>query len=244
MPPSRTILITDSDPVAVATMAQELERYGFLTRRADSAQAMLDVLASQRIDLIVMESQLPDADGVSLTRELRRRLRIPVIFVASQAQTYDRIIGLESGADDFLGKPFEPREVVARVRAALRTRDNLTSRPTRTTPPADWRVDNDNCCLYTEDDALVALSPTEFRLLKAFLHAPGRLLNRDQLLVSVHGHDTRVAPRNVDLLVARLRQKLAATPRGALAIRTVRGKGYLFRPEPASGGAAASATIA
>ncbi len=234
MPPSRTILITDSYPDAVAVMARELKRYGFQTCEADCAQAMLDLLASRHVDLIVMESDLPDADGVSLTRELRRQLRIPVIFVASQAQTYDRIIGLESGADDFLGKPVEPREVVARVRAALRTRDNLGAPAPRGAPPGNWRMDSSNCCLHTDDDGLVALSPTEFRLLKAFLRSPGRLLNRDQLLISVHGDNTRVAPRNVDLLVARLRQKLSATPQGALAIRTVRGKGYLFRPVPGS----------
>lgn len=244
MPPTRTILITDSDPDAVAEMARELERYGFQTCSADCAQAMLDVLASQHIDLIVMETQLPDADGFSLTRELRRRRRIPVIFVASQAQTYDRIIGLESGADDFLGKPFEPREVVARVRAALRTRDTLGRPAPRDAAKSPWRMDNDNCCLYTDNDALVALSPTEFRLLKAFLRSPGRLLNRDQLLMSVHGDNTRVAPRNVDLLVARLRQKLSGTPQGALAIRTVRGKGYLFRLAASGGTSAPSATIA
>jgi two-component system OmpR family response regulator len=236
--PRRTILIADEDSAVTTLLASQLEWHGFQTCCVGTAQAMVQVLGQRQVDLVVMESRLPDVDGFALMQQLQRHWGIPVIILSTHSQTFDRIIGLESGADDYLGKPFEPREVVARVRAVLRARPTQTLLPVYpATKPrqasgalaAHWRIDRSNNCLHGGEGDTVALSPMECRLLEAFLHAPDSLLTREQLRWLVHGKATRVGERNIDLLVARLRQKLAHFPNGSTAIRTVRGKGYLLR---------------
>lgn len=243
MPPrARTILLADEDTTVAATLQAPLERHGFQLCAVYSAQAMAQLLARRHVDLVLMESRLPDGDGFALTQQLHQQLGIPVIILSAHAQVYDRIIGLECGADDYMAKPFEPREVVARIRAVLRIRPvhaalgghpALRTRQPEEVVAAHWRIDKDSSCLYVEGGLAVALSPREYRLLEIFLRMPGRLLTREQLRWQVHGQNTRVAERNIDLLVARLRHKLGRVPQGVNAIRTVRGKGYLLRAQAA-----------
>ncbi|WP_027478177.1 response regulator [Curvibacter gracilis] len=225
------ILVVDDDADITQLLAQYLSRFGFTAHTARDADTMRMVLAAQPVDLVVLDVMLPGTDGLALARELRARSRIPIIMLTARGDPYDRVIGLEMGADDYMSKPFEPRELVARIQTVLR---RITSG--QAPPPEEsevvhfdgWQLHRMARHLITPEGVVTPLSNAEFRLLCTFLSMPRRICSRDQLMEDARGRSMEVFERSIDLLVSRLRQKLGDDPREPRFIKTVRGAGYLF----------------
>jgi two-component system OmpR family response regulator len=232
MTPKTQILIVDDDEDINRLLANYLLPYGIEAHAAGDGPGMRRQLERHKIELIVMDVMLPGADGLSLTREVRQHSQIPVIMLTARCDHFDRVLGLENGADDYITKPFEPRELVARIQSVLR-RATLRGQPAERSGGDvigfnGWRLDANNHSLCAPSGLNVMLSNAEFRLLSSFLRTPRRLLSRDQLVELAHGHVAGAGERSIDLLVSRLRQKLAGAPDGPEMIKTVRGRGYLF----------------
>jgi two-component system OmpR family response regulator len=215
-------------------LSRFLTRHGFRVTTGVDGRDMHKALNDQAIDLIVLDLMLPGEDGLSLCRRLRAESSVPVIMLTAMGEEIDRIVGLEMGADDYLAKPFNPRELLARIRAVLRRAD---SRPRRTNDSggcrtvlgfAGWTLDLDRRELRDAAGVLVPLSTGEFELLAAFTQHPQRVLSRDQLLDLARGRDALPFDRAIDVQVSRLRRKIEADAREPELIKTVRGGGYLF----------------
>ena len=237
MPSSARILVVDDDPEIRDLVCAFLGRHGFLVEAAEDGPSMERALAREPADLVVLDLMLPGEDGLSLTRRLAAGPGTPVIILSAMGEDTDRIVGLEIGADDYLAKPCNPRELLARVRAVLRrnreARDRQTAQPGGTTVEfAGWRLDPLRRELRSPEGVLVELSGGEIALLRAFVERPQRVLTRDQLLDHARGPDADSFDRAVDVQVSRLRRKLAAAAAGEI-IRTVRNEGYVFLPDVA-----------
>ncbi len=232
------VLLVDDDVEIGNLLARFLMAYNLGVHVARNDHEMRNTLSQHPIDLVIMDVMLPSGDGISLTRELRQQSRLPIIMLSARTDYFDRVLGLESGADDYVTKPFEPRELVARIQAVLRR--SAQPEPQTSTAPEPrlgfegWTFDPDGHSLLTPEGLNVTLSNAEFRLLTAFLRSPRRLLNRDQLRVAVSGRavGVGVGERSIDLLVSRLRQKLALSNDPTDTIKTVRGQGYIFDAMP------------
>jgi len=226
------VLIVDDDEDISGLLANYLVPYGFVTHVACDGDSMRRQLERHTIDLIVMDVMLPGTDGLSLTREVRLHAPIPVIMLTARSDPYDRVLGLENGADDYVTKPFEPRELVARIQSVLRrvtAQGQTNGRDSGNVISFNgWKLNAENHSLHAPSGVTVVLSNAEFRLLCSFLHTPRRLMSRDQLIELAHGHVAGAGERSIDLLVSRLRQKLAESPNGPEMIKTIRGRGYLF----------------
>ncbi len=226
------VLIVDDDADIRELLCGYLERFGILGEGASDGVAMRAALQRGQFDAIVLDLMLPGEDGLSLCRSLRASSDIPILMLTARCEPTDRIIGLELGADDYIAKPFEPRELVARIQSVLRrVRDG------REAPRGDerssirfdaWRLDSVLRQLEDADGMLVPLSNAEFRLLWVFLERPRRVLSREHLLDAARGRSIEAFERSIDLLVSRLRQKLRDDPKAPRLIKTVRGEGYLF----------------
>jgi len=234
-PPPDHILIVDDDAGIRELAAEYLQRQGLQVSVAADGRQMREVLATQRIDLLVLDLMLPGTDGITLCRELRSpgAPPLPIIMLTARSDEADRILGLELGADDYLTKPFAARELLARIHAVLRrTRmlpPNLAkAEPARQLAFGDWRLDTTARHLLDATGAVVALSGAEYRLLRVLLDHPQRILTRDQLLQLTQGRDADVFDRSIDLLVSRVRQRLGDGARGSRYIKTVRNEGYVF----------------
>ena len=221
------ILIVDDDDSIRDALADYLARQGFRVRLAQDAAAMDRALAVAAADLVLLDLMLPGEDGLSVCRRLRAG-GPPVLMLSALGETMDRIVGLEVGADDYLAKPFDPRELLARIRALLRRRDVDGGAPPELRF-AGWRFDVEQRRLHAPDGGLVSLSGGEAALLRAFAESPGRLLSRDQLMERARGGAADAFDRAIDLAVSRLRRKLGRHDATAL-IETVRGEGYRFLP--------------
>lgn len=225
------ILIVDDDADIRSLLADYLGEQGWLVSTAQDGTAMQQVLDSTPIDLIVLDLTLPGSDGLTLCRDLRARSAIPVIMLTARSAPLDRILGLEIGADDYLCKPFEPRELLVRIRNVLRR--NGPAAQGMSGPPtvwhfADWTLDENTRQLQNGAGLVVVLSGGEYRLLKALLERPNRALNRDQLLSLTQGRETDPLDRSIDLHISRLRQKLGDDARAPHLIKTLRNEGYLL----------------
>lgn len=234
------ILVVDDDADITQLLAQYLSRFGFTAHTARDADSMRMVLAAQPVDLVVLDVMLPGTDGLALARELRSRSRIPIIMLTARGDPYDRVIGLEMGADDYMSKPFEPRELVARIQTVLRR----TAAGAATAPQAaeaevvhfdGWSLYRMERHLVSPEGVVIPLSNAEFRLLCTFLGMPRRIFSRDQLMEQARGRAMDTFERSIDLLVSRLRQKLSDDPREPRLIKTVRGAGYLFNVRSVQG---------
>ncbi len=192
-----------------------------------------------RIDLIVLDLMLPGEDGLSICKRLRTRSQVPIIMLTAKGDEVDRILGLEMGADDYLAKPFNPRELLARVRAVLRRSAIVALNPAqhgaRVLGFLGWRIDRTVRELRDSKGTRVILTDAEFSLLQALCERPGRVLSRDQLLDVTQGRSPGMFERSIDILISRLRRKIERDPRQPSIIRTVRSEGYVFTPmvEPA-----------
>jgi two-component system OmpR family response regulator len=232
-------LIVDDDAELRTLVAGYLQRYGMRVTAVADGAGLRRTLPSgmpgttDPFDVLLLDLMLPDANGLDLCRWVREKSTLPVIMLTAQGDPASRIIGLELGADDYLPKPFEPRELVARINAVLRR-----AAPPRATTPASgtrrfagWALDETLRQLCAPDGVLVPLSNAEFRLLKAFTDHPGQVLGRERLLELTRAPGAEPTDRSVDLAVSRLRQKLGAAARGGELIRTLRGSGYQFTGE-------------
>lgn len=224
------LLLVDDEPTLREPLAEYLSRQGFAVREAQSAAAARSALQQERPDLVLLDIMMPGEDGLSLCRHLVETRDLPVILLTAKGEATDRIIGLEIGADDYVTKPFEPRELVARIRSVLRRAD-------RTPEPAHedahymfegWRLDPLKRRLIDPEGAVVSISTAEFRMLRAFLDHPRQVLDRDRLLDMVQGREAHIFDRAVDNQVSRLRRKIEADSRNPELITTVRGGGYRF----------------
>ena len=234
------ILVVDDDREIRTLLAEYLDGNGCRTATAANGAEMSHVLDVSRVDLIVLDLNLPGEDGLTLCRNLRARSNLPVIMLTARSAPLDRILGLEMGADDYLPKPFEPRELLARIRSVMRRTQALP--PGMAAPDATslhfsgWTLDLTARHLINPQGVVVALSGAEFRLLKIFLEHPNHVLSREQLLNLTQGRDAEPFDRSIDLQVSRLRQKLAEDARSPQLIKTIRNEGYVLAasvtPEP------------
>ncbi|SFE03352.1 response regulator [Paracidovorax konjaci] len=238
----QNILVVDDDDDITDLLTQYLGRFGYAAHAARDGAAMRARMAERSMDLVVLDLMLPGTDGMALARELRTRSAVPIIMLTARADAYDRVLGLELGADDYMTKPFEPRELVARIHSVLRR----AAAPVRTAPPvpggaADvvrfdgWSLHSVERHLVTPDGVTVPLSNAEYRLLCTFLRMPRRVCSRDQLMEHARGRSMESFERSIDLLVSRLRHKLSDDPRAPSLIKTVRGSGYLFNIQTVQG---------
>ncbi|MFO1263228.1 MAG: response regulator [Rhodoferax sp.] len=230
---STHILIVDDDADITQLLKAYLSRYAFTVHTAPDGVAMHQIMDQQTMDLVVLDIMLPGTDGLALARELRQKSLVPIIMLTARSNPLDRIIGLENGADDYLSKPFEPRELVARIHTVLRRArvpHDAPADPTRSDVVCfdGWELHRDERRLRAPDGVVVALSNAEFRLLCTFLQTPRHLFSRDQLAEHTRGRGLDGLERSIDLLVSRLRGKLARQSDADSPIRTVRGAGYVF----------------
>jgi two-component system OmpR family response regulator len=234
MNPMPHLLLVDDDEDILSLLTSFFRKHAYMVSVAEEGPAMFAVLEKDPIDLVILDVMLRNEDGFSLCRRLRETSRVPVIMLTAMADHTDRVVGLEIGADDYLTKPFDQRELLARVKAVLR-RTAETAAPTSSeTRPAlcfaGWRLDVARRELRSEDNALVFLSGGEFDLLLAFAEHPQRVLTRDQLLDFARGVSHDAYDRAIDVQVSRLRHKLEDDPKNPSLIRTVRNGGYIFTP--------------
>ena len=228
------IAVTDDDPEIRALVSSLLTREGFEVEACAGAAELDRLFERRRVDLVLLDVMMPGEDGVSICRRLRARGDVAILMVTAKSDDIDRIIGLEVGADDYLPKPFNPRELIARVRAILRrTREahragEMPGRETYTF--AGWTLDAASRDLTSSSGELVPLTGGEFDLLLVLLSHPQRVLNRDQLLDWTRGRSAQPFDRTIDVQLSRLRRKLEDNPAEPTIIRTVRGGGYLFSP--------------
>lgn len=227
------ILVVEDDPVIAKMIEELLAENGFLVSAAPSARDMDLLLAQESVDLILLDVMLPNEDGFSVCRRLRAGSSVPIIMVTALDEDVDRIVGLEIGADDYISKPFNSRELVARIRALMRRVDASAlahKGRQRLFRFARWSLYPAERLLHNPDRVRVTLTSAEFDLLLAFCQNPGRVLAREQLLDLTHGGLAGPIERSVDVHVSRIRQKIEPDPRDPTFIKTVRLGGYVFTP--------------
>jgi two-component system OmpR family response regulator len=226
------ILLVEDDREIRTLVARYLRDNDFSVSEARDSLEMDKVLADAKIDLVVLDLMLPGESGLSVCRRLREMSAIPLMIVSAKGEEVDRIVGLELGADDYLAKPFSPRELLARLRAVLRRTDDSLVRSGSTLPRIyrflGWRLNTLAGSVLNPDGAHVVVTGAELELLRVFCERPGRVLTREQLIELTRGGDSASSERSIDILVSRLRRKLATMATGNDLIRTVRSGGYLF----------------
>lgn len=226
------VLVVDDDREIRDLLGRFLTKHGYRVTAVGDGKEMRRALADWNIDLVVLDLMLPGEDGLSLCRDLRVRSQIPVIMLTMMSEETDRIIGLEMGADDYLPKPFNPRELLARMKAVLRRAQHAPAVPAdarrKVLAFAGWQLDLGLRRLGSPQGLVVDLTTGEYDLLVAFVEHPQKVLNRDQLLDLTHGRAETPFDRSIDMQVSRLRQKIEPNPKEPELIKTVRGGGYLF----------------
>lgn len=234
------LLLVDDDEDILALLTNFFRKHGYAVSVAQDGVAMFTALAQQAVDLVILDVMLQREDGFSLCRRLRTASTIPIIMLTAVADQTDRIVGLELGADDYLTKPFDQRELLARVKAVLRR--TALFPPTHAKDEnhpllrfAGWCLDVVRRELRSADNALVLLSGGEFDLLLAFVEHPQRVLTREQLIDLARGSTHVAFDRSIDVQVSRLRYKLEQDPKNPSIIRTIRNSGYIFLPEVTRG---------
>ncbi len=230
------IIAVDDEPEVRDMIEEYLTRKGFDVRTADSGPALRDMLEQTRPDLVLLDIAMPGEDGLSIARFLREQHDVAIIMLTAASDVVDRVVGLELGADDYVTKPFDPRELLARIKSVLR-RSGHDREADVPSPGKQELVRFGPCILNTESHQLsgpdgqeIAITSMEYDLLKAFADHPNRVLSRDQLLNMAHNRDWEPFDRSIDVRITRLRKKLEADPSKPQAIKTVRGAGYMFVP--------------
>lgn len=224
------ILLVDDEASLREPLADYLVRQGFIVIQAASAALARSRIREEAPDLVLLDIMMPGEDGLSLCRHIAETRAIPVILLTAKGEATDRIVGLEIGADDYVVKPFDPRELVARMRSVLRrsARNGSAALPTESFEFEGWQLDPLKRRLTDPEGALVAISSTEFRLLTAFLEHPRQVLDRDRLLDIVQGREAHLFDRAVDNQISRLRRKIETDRSNPQLIQTVWGGGYML----------------
>jgi two-component system phosphate regulon response regulator OmpR len=237
------ILVVDDESELREMVEEYLSAKGYVVHQAENGEAMRQVLAEHEVDLVLLDVRMPGEDGFSLARYLREHYPVGIIMLTAVSETVDRIVGLEMGADDYVTKPYDPRELLARVKSVLRRLPAMgtaqAAEAEKLEPPAASSdgirfgrclLDLDSHQLFDEDGAEIAITSMEFDLLKAFATHPNRVLSRDQLLDMAHNRDWDPFDRSIDIRIARIRRKIEIDPGKPQTIKTVRGAGYIFVP--------------
>ena len=226
------LLVVDDDRETRELLSLYLGQQGFEVAVVEDGKAMDAWLADNSTDLVVLDLMLPGEDGLSIARRLQSDHKLPIVMISARGEELDRIVGLEVGADDYLPKPFNPRELLARIRAVLRRSGPPgESEPDRDASYkfGDFRFDDERRVLYHHEQE-VDLSRAEFDLLEVFVHHPNRVLSRDQIMDCLGGSDRDPFDRSIDVRVTRLRHKIEDDPSDPKLIRTIWGIGYQFAP--------------
>ena len=227
------ILVVDDDPQIRALLVEYMTEHGLRVSVASNGDELRRILVEQAIDLVVLDLRLPGEDGMAIARSLRSEFTLPIVMLTGVRDEADRVMGLELGADDYMVKPFSPRELLPRIRTVLRRTSASTAEPVRRREVRAYRFGDFEFNLRTRrlrgaDGANIALTNGEMNLLAALLASPGRILTREQLLESSRVHDNEVYDRAIDIQVLRLRRKIEADPTQPKYIVTQRGAGYIF----------------
>ena len=226
------LLVVDDHRDIRDSLKAYLVEHGYRITLAENAETARRALKSGSFDLVVLDIMMPGEDGLSLCRDLRSHGSIPIILLTAVAEDTDRIVGLEMGADDYIPKPFNPRELLARIKTVLRRTHALPPRQQTVTATCfkfgPWKLDSDRQELSGADDIAISLSTGEFQLLTTFLERPGIVLSRDQLLDITRGRDAALFDRSIDNQVSRLRKKIEDDPKNPVLIKTHWGGGYSF----------------
>jgi len=230
------LLVVDDDAGLRTLLTKYLSKEGFDVTAVPDGAAMDAWLARESTDLVILDLMLPGEDGLSLARRLRARSPVPIIMLSARGEDVDRIVGLEVGADDYLPKPFNPRELLARIRAVLRRQGSTSPGETRAAGEEQvytfgpFRLDAVAQRLWRDGEP-IDLTTGEYTLLRIFVERPNRMLSRDTLVDLIKGYDRDPFDRSIDVRVARLRGKIEEDSREPRYIRTVWGQGYLFAPD-------------
>jgi DNA-binding response OmpR family regulator len=231
------VLVVDDDRSLREMLAEYLGTHGFDVALAEDGRTMRTALERATPDVVLLDLRLPREDGLSLARYLRERYDVGIIMVTGSGEVVDRIVGLEVGADDYVTKPFDPRELLARIKSVLRRIQARPEPDTVAAPPTQPRMAMGTCQLDLASHQLIGpggidvpITAMEFDLLKVFAENPGKALSRDRLLTLTQNRDWDPYDRSIDIRIARLRRKIEITPDEPRAIRTVRGVGYMFVP--------------
>jgi len=225
------ILVVDDHREIRDLLAKFLAKNGLRVTAANGGAEMRQAMRTSAIDLVVLDIMMPGEDGLTLCRQLRKTSEVPVVLLTAVSEETDRIIGLELGADDYIAKPFNPRELLARIRAVLRRTSVAPKAPEDGEPPlrfGKWTLDPARRSLIADGGEETMLGSAEFRLLLAFVSRPGIVLSRDQLLDLTAGRAAQVFDRSIDNLVSRLRKRIEEDPAQPVFIKTVWGDGYVF----------------
>lgn len=231
-----TILVCDDETDLREMLQEYLQKRGYMVHLAGDAQELRSQIEASAPDLVILDINMPGEDGLSALRRLRTDSDLPVVMLTAAGETIDKIVGLEMGADDYLGKPVDLRELEARIKAVLRRRAG----PDETKPKStngqyvqfgDFRLDLEAAKLTDAENADVPITAMEFRLLKLFAENQSRVLNRDQILEQAHDRSWDPYDRSIDIRISRLRRKIEKNPQKPTIIRTVRGIGYVFDPD-------------
>ena len=227
------VLVVDDDPDVCNRLSEYLSQHDFRVTAVNNGKQMLEVIGREAIDLLLLELRLGGDDGLRLTQNLRDSSRLPIVVLSDLIEEADRVMGLELGADDYVTKPFSPRELLARIRAVLRRSQAEVVSPGRDESLrayrfAGWELNVRLHRLQSPLGKRIEISRGEFSLLAAFLQSPQRMLSRDQLLEMSRLHSTEVYDRSIDVQIMRLRRKIEADPAKPVFIRTERGVGYFF----------------
>jgi two-component system OmpR family response regulator len=232
--PNPNILVVEDDRETRTLIAKYLRNNACNVTAVSDGREMSRAMADHRVDLIILDVMLPGEDGLSLCRKVRAEAQTPIIMLTARGEDIDRIVGLEMGADDYLPKPFNPRELLARINAVLRRQASAQAASSiegaSTLAFEGWRIDLRLRELRNPEGARVAMTSAEFDLLRTFCERPGRVLSRDSLLDLTQGRNTGSFERSIDVLVSRIRRKIEPNPADPTIIKTVRSGGYLFTP--------------
>jgi two-component system OmpR family response regulator len=225
-----SILIVDDDLQIRQLLRDYLTDFGMSVVAVSDGQAMAETMKKASFDLVILDLMLPGEDGLTLCRKLRTESDVPILMLTARGEAMDRVVGLELGADDYIVKPFEPRELVARIQTILRrARGKHESRREHNEAEfTGWRLNYALRQLVSPEQLVIPLSNAEFRLLTVFVENPNRILTREFLLDAARGRDMDVFDRSIDILVSRVRQKLNDDSRTPTLIKTYRGEGYMF----------------
>lgn len=229
------IVVCDDEPDIRETVSEYLEGKGFTVSLAAGGVALREIIGSRHVDVVILDLRMPGEDGLSLARYLREHANVAIIMLTGSAEIVDRVVGLEIGADDYVAKPVDLRELLARVKAVLRRTAGMERVGEKAEARAEPSLQFGNCRFFPEthklfdaDGAEIAITPMESQLLKVFAEHRGRILNRDQLLELAHDRGWEPFDRSIDIRISRLRKKIELDASKPEVIRTVRGVGYIY----------------
>lgn len=232
---TKHVTIVEDDPDVRALLSRSLDADGYRVTALDCGAGIESVMSSGQVDLVILDIGLPDIDGLTITQQIRRHSDVAIIIVSGRGDLADRVVGLEIGADDYITKPFEPREIQARVRSVLRRgrrqRDECASPVGEVHHRyafGNWTLDTTAQTLQDAEGHPIGLTSGEFKLLEAMVTRANRVLSRDQLMDACYGNNSPAFDRSIDVCIGRLRKKLQDDPRNPGIIRTVRNGGYMF----------------